>query len=154
MSNAGDFAKELSDLEALYNNTKPVSEDIVPDNVYQLKIEEINLTMLDREESGRKFKIPCVVTKYRIAAGDFKDKTITTWDRLNNDKGISFFKEKMKRLGKDPNAPLSLLEVELSDLQGTIVTAEVKSSKGQKGDMIFTNVYVRKNDGKDTTVPF
>lgn len=142
-----DFTQELSDLANAYDATPAMTDDIIPDGEYQLRIESANLRKVDRPTGS----YLAVVMQYRCMAGDAEGKTCTTWDRLNEEQSIKFWKEKLKRLEISPDTPLNELEVVLSDLPCTLITAQVKNTKGSQGDRIFTNVYIRSVDGKDTS---
>ena len=140
------FSEQLAKLNSMYQETKPQSEDIIPDGQYQLVIVSAEMKFIEAKN------LIAVVMKYQIPEGELKGKTCTTWDRLNNEQGISFWKEKLKRLGFSNDVNLEDLETEiLSELPGTLVTASVKNTKG-KGEMVFTNVYIQSVDGKDESI--
>jgi hypothetical protein len=138
-----EFEDQLAKLEGMYADTKPQSEDFIPEGTYQLRIEKAELKPIPQKE------LIAIIMQYSIPEGELKGKTCTTWDRLNNENGIKFWKEKLKRLGFDPEIPLAALETDvLPEMPGMLITASVKNTKG-KGDMLFTNVYVQSVDGKD-----
>lgn len=139
-----DFSNELAELEDSYAAVVPISEDLIPEGTHQLRIENMNLVRVTKDDGS----YMAVTTDLSVLTGEAAGKTTTVWDRLNNEKGIGFFKEKLKRLELDHTRPLSEVEAVIAEASGLIVTAQVKHNKGQ-GGRVFVNVYIQRLDGRD-----
>lgn len=147
-----NFGQTLDKLSNLWSETKPQSMDLINDGTYQFRIDSCELTSI-ADKDNPAGKIPCVITKYICLTESFKDKIVTSWDRLNKKESIQFFKEKLRRLGINPMVDLNELEIHLKDIVGCLVTAKITNKPGTRGDMIFTNIFIQSNDGK-SDLPF
>lgn len=150
MSDSNDMSQQLANLKDGWKNTKPQSEDIFPEGIFQFRIDEATLTSVEDKKNGG--KIPAVVFSFVCLSEPYKGKVIKTWDRLNPNmpNTISFFKEKLKRLGLDSEVDLEALELEINKAIRCIVTARVQNKRS--GDRVFSNVYINSNDGVDNSV--
>ncbi len=143
MSN--DFGDSLAALKDLYGKTKPQSQVNIDDGIYQFSLESAELTSTPDKESG--VKIPTVLMRFKvITPGNFENVVVTSWDKLNKPQSISFFKEKLARLGANPDAPIEELPVEIQKLVGCICTASISNKMAADKSRTFTNIFVRQLD--------
>jgi len=147
--NENEFSKALSQTEDIYNKTVAQSLDILADGTYQFVVDSAELIAITKDG----VKIPTVKMLFLCVTPGFEKKSVTVWDRLNREESIKFFKEKLRRMGLDHNAPLSSLELVLKQMINKLVTANVRTSKGQKEGQTFTNLYVQSCDGEMQTRP-
>lgn len=145
-----DFSKALAETEAMYNKTPAQSLDIIPDGTYQFVIDSSDLIAITKDG----VKIPTVKMLFLCVTPGMEKKSVTVWDRLNREESIKFFKEKLRRLGLDHNAPLTQLELVLKQMINKLVTANVRTTKGTKEGQTFTNLYVQSCDGEMQNRPF
>lgn len=147
-----DFSNALDALGKAWEDTPAQSEDIFPDGTYQFRVDSAELTsVLDKKSNS---KIPAVVLKFVCLSNPHNGRLLTSWDRLNpaQPNSIRFFKEKLKRLGLNCNVPPTELEIEIKKCLNHIVTAAIQNKKGTGSDQIFTNIYIRSDDGIDESV--
>lgn len=148
--NENEFSKALQETENIYNKTVAQSLDILPDGAYQFVVDSAELIAITKDGA----KIPTVKMLFLCVTPGFEKKSVTVWDRLNREESIKFFKEKLRRMGLDHNAPLSQLELILKDMINKLVTANVRTTKGTKEGQMFTNLYVQSCDGMMENRPF
>lgn len=143
-----NFSSGLEALKEQWKNTKPRSLDSIANGVYQFVIRSAEFTSVP-DSKDKDVKIPTVVMKFEcISEGPEKGKKVTSWDRLNRPESMEFFKEKLRRLKISPDIDLELLEIELKNVIGVMVTANITNRAAARGDMVFTNIYIRSYDGK------
>ena len=150
MPQDNEFSKALAETENLYNKTPAQSLDTLPDGQYQFVVDSADLIAITKDGT----KIPTVKMVFLCVTPNFEKKQVTVWDRLNREESIRFFKEKLRRMGLNHEAPLSDLELILKDMINKLVTANVRTTKGAKEGQIFTNLYVQSCEGIMETRPF
>ena len=149
MAEENEFSKALAETENIYNKTVAQSLDTLPDGQYQFVVDSAELIAIPKDGA----KIPTVKMLFICVTPGFEKKSVTVWDRLNREESVKFFKEKLRRMGLDHNAPLSQLEFVLKDMINKLVTANVRTTKGTKEGQMFTNLYVQSCDGTMETRP-
>lgn len=144
MSN--DFGADLAALGELFNQTKAQSEIAIDDGVYQFAVESAELTTTPSKEDPN-IKVPTVLMKFSCLTKPYEGQVVPTWDRLNKKESVSFFKEKMLRLGVNPSTlNIETLEVDLKKVVGAICTCAIVNKPAPQGNRTFTNLFVRTLD--------
>lgn len=146
MSQDNDFSKALAETEKLYNDTPAQSLDTIPDGQYQFYVDSAQLVTVTDKNTGQ--KIPTVKMNFICITPGKENKSVMVWDRLNRPESVRFFKEKLRRMKLNHEAPLSELEFTIKEMVNRMVTANVRTTPGQKDGQLFTNLYVQSCDGK------
>lgn len=136
------IAKELDDLQGMYEKTQAKKfENLPPDNYVAVIT---NMTL--KKSSGGTLQL---ITKYAVIEGDYTDKTVNGFHNIDNEEGWAYTRGFLEILGVMLPTKFSDLQPTLNDfvaafegkLRITVKAGEKKDESGKKVPTGFNNVY-------------